>query len=413
MFTRPIQKILCLLAFAVLLVGCGEKSASTNGATKNSPAPKPVISNADWPMFRGDAALSGVAPGELAVPLKLLWSFKTGGPVNSSAVVADGRVFTGSGDNNVYALDLKSGTKLWAFKTGGPVEAPPLALNGRVFVGSQDGNLYALDAATGAQIWKHATGEKIIGSANWFVTPLSRPSDTLSPSDGERAGVRGSLQTNILVGSYDYMLHCVDAATGRSNWVYETGNYINGTPAIAEGRTVFGGCDAVLHIVSVADGKKLGDVPAGAYVAASVALAGESAFYGHYENEFQCVNLRTGTKTWTFHDRNFAYFSSPAITTNRVFFGGRDKLLHCVNRTDGKPLWQFATRGKVDSSPVVCGDKVIVGSDDGRIYVVSLNDGKELWSYEIGQPVGSSPAIAVGKIIVGSDDGSVYCFGEK
>ena len=169
----------------------------------------------------------------------------------------------------------------------------------------------------------------------------------------------------------------------------------------------------MLNIVAVADGRKLGEVPAGAYVAASVALAGESAFYGHYENEFQCANLRTGAKTWTFHDRNFPYFSSPAITTNRVIFGGRDKLLHCVNRVDGRPVWQFATRGKVDSSPVVCGDKVVAGSDDGRVYVVSLNAGKELWSYEIGQPVGSSPAVAGGKVIVGSDDGGVYCFGEK
>jgi len=109
-------------------------------------------------------------------------------------------VFVGSGDSQVYALDLKSGTKLWSFKTGGPVEAPPLALNGRIFVGSQDGNLYALDATTGTQVWMHATGEKIIGSANWFVA---------------------NRITNLLVGSYDFSLHCVEAATGKSNWVYE------------------------------------------------------------------------------------------------------------------------------------------------------------------------------------------------
>jgi len=392
MTNPPFQKSFCLLALVLPLAGCGKKVATEDSA--KPPAPPPVVkSDADWPMFRGDSALTGIAHGELATPLKLLWSFKTGGPVNSSAVVAEGKVFVGSGDNQVYALDLKSGAQIWAFKTGGPVEAPPLALNGRIVVGSDDGNLYALDAKTGTQIWKYATGDKIIGSANWFT-----------PQPGK---------TNLLVGSYDFSLYCLDEATGQSNWVYETGNYINGTPAIAEGHTVFGGCDAVLHIVSVTNGTKVGEVPAGAYVAASVALSGGSAFYGHYENEFQCVNLNIGAKTWTFHDRNFPYFSSPAITTNRVVFGGRDKLLHCVNRSDGKAVWQFATRGKVDSSPVVVGDKVVVGSDDGRIYIVSLKDGNELWSYEVGQPVGSSPAIADGRIIIGSDDGSVYCFGEK
>src|SRR5260221_8814764 len=73
MFSRPIQKTLCLLACALPLVSCGEKAAPADAAAKNSPAPMPVKSNADWPMFRGDAALTGVAPGELATPLKLLW----------------------------------------------------------------------------------------------------------------------------------------------------------------------------------------------------------------------------------------------------------------------------------------------------------------------------------------------------
>jgi len=156
-------------------------------------------------------------------------------------------------------------------------------------------------------VWEYKTGDKILASANWFAHDA---------------------KTNLLLGSYDYFLHCVDAATGRSNWVYETGNYINGTPAVSGGKTVFGGCDAVLHLVSADHGKKLGEIPAGAYVAASVAMADEFAFYGHYENEFQCVNLRTGEKVWAFQERGFPYFSSAAITADRVLFGGRDKRLH-------------------------------------------------------------------------------------
>jgi outer membrane protein assembly factor BamB len=123
--------------------------------------------------------------------------------------------------------------------------------------------------------------------------------------------------------------------------------------------------------------------------------------------------LNAGKKAWTFHDRNFPYFASPAVAKDRVVFGGRDKLVHCVKREDGTPLWSFATRGKVDSSPVICGDKVVTGSDDGRVYIISLDKGKELWSYEIGRPVGSSAAVVDGKIVIGADDGSVYCFGEK
>jgi len=139
-------------------------------------------------------------------------------------------------------------------------------------------------------------------------------------------------------------------------------------------------------------------------------LADGHAYFGHYENAFLDVNLNEGKVAWTYKDRAFPYFSSPAVAGDRVVFGGRDKRLHCVKRKTGELVWTFATRGKVDSSPVIAGSRVVVGSDDGRLYVVNLEDGKEVWNYEIGQPVGSSPAVVRGRIVVGADDGSVYCF---
>ena len=89
-----------------------------------------------WPMFRGGPALLGVARSSLPDGLKLLWTFKTAGPVKSSAAIVDNRVFIGSTDSNIYALTLDGGKKLWAFTTGGPVESSTLILDGRVFVGS-------------------------------------------------------------------------------------------------------------------------------------------------------------------------------------------------------------------------------------------------------------------------------------
>jgi len=216
-----------------------------------------------------------------------------------------------------------------------------------------------------------------------------------------------------LSGSYDFKLYCLDAATGKSNWVYESSNYINGSPAAANGQTIFGGCDALIHVISLAEGKQVKEVEAGAYMIGSAALVDNRAYVGHYDNAFVCIDLSATNIVWTYRDRAFPYYSSPAVTKDRVIFGGRDKRLHCVKRENGELAWAFATRGKVDSSPVVCGGKVVVGSDDGWLYLVSLADGKEIWSHELGQPIGSSPAVVDGKIVIGCDDGNVYCFGPK
>src|SRR6266513_1904054 len=93
---------------------------------------------AGWPMFRGGPALLGLAGGSLPDKLELLWTFKTGGPVKSSAAIEQDRVFIGSQDGNLHALDFATGKQFWIFKTGGPVESSPLFLDGKVFAGSSD-----------------------------------------------------------------------------------------------------------------------------------------------------------------------------------------------------------------------------------------------------------------------------------
>lgn len=378
--------------------------------------PRPGVAG-DWPLFRGDSELRGVADTSLPDKPALSWKFKTGDAVKSAPVIVSNVVYIGSGDSNVYALNFSDGRKVWSFPTDGPVDAPPMALENTIYVGSLDGFLYALDAGKGTLRWKYKTDDKILGSANYWKQPY------------------GPVQ--IIAGSYDYRLHSIDAVTGKSNWVYETGNYINGTPAIFGGRTVFGGCDGFLHVISLANGKQVAEIDAGAYVAASAALADGRAYFGNYGNEFLCVDFSTstegGTETpkptasqeapsqaggqsnlvWRFKEKEFPFFSSAAVTKDQVVFGGRDKRLHCLNRATGEEIWSFATQGKVDSSPVVAGEKIVVGSHDGRVYVVSLKDGKELWSYEIGEPIESSPGVADSKFVIGSDDGYVYCFGTK
>src|SRR5258708_28020983 len=106
-------------------------------------------------MFRGGPALLGVASGNLPGKLNLVWSFKTGGPVKSSAAIEQGRVFIGSHDGNVYALDFAGGKKLWSFQTGGSVESSPLVLHRKVILRSSDALLYSLDGATGTTIGKY------------------------------------------------------------------------------------------------------------------------------------------------------------------------------------------------------------------------------------------------------------------
>ena len=53
------------------------------------------------------------------------WRFATRSAVRSTPAVTATRVFVGSGDSTLYALDRASGTLIWKFDAGGPVHASP------------------------------------------------------------------------------------------------------------------------------------------------------------------------------------------------------------------------------------------------------------------------------------------------
>ena len=110
--------------------------------------------------------------------------------------------------------------------------------------------------------------------------------------------------------------------------------------------------------------------------------------------------------------RNFPFFSSAAVTADRVVLGGRDKLVHCLERSTGKELWTFTTRARVESSPAVTGNRVYIGSNDGLLYGLDLASGKKIWDFTAGAPLSASPAIGRGVMVIGSQDGILYCFGD-
>ena len=122
-------------------------------------------------MFRGNPGLTGVSPAKLPASPKLLWTYKTGGPVKSSPAIVNGKLYVGSDDKLLHCVDIKKGQKLWTFPTEEEIESSPLVLDGIVYFGSTDAGLYAVNAETGKQVWVSKTGDKILGAPNWVMSP--------------------------------------------------------------------------------------------------------------------------------------------------------------------------------------------------------------------------------------------------
>ena len=73
------------------------------------------------------------------------------------------RVFVGSSDRGLYALNAVDLSTLWRFETAGGVQSAPLyvAADDSVIFGSNDGAIYKLRAASGKMVWRFASAAEV------------------------------------------------------------------------------------------------------------------------------------------------------------------------------------------------------------------------------------------------------------
>lgn len=335
--------------------------------------------------------LTGVTPHTLPLRVELKWSFATEGEIKSSPAVKGNRVVVGSTDGFVYCLDLQ-GRLIWKYETDNAIEATALIHNNTVYIGNLTGMFYALDLKSGDLLWTYEARNQISGRASWW-------------SDGNRK--------YILVGSYDFYLHCIDAQTGRGVWKYESDNYLHSAVAVIDNIAVFGGCDGFLHVVDISRGTAVRTIELASYIAGSAALDNGSAYIGDYDGTFSRVDYNTGRILWQFKvpERELPFLASPSVAGNRIVIGNRDRNVYCLNKTNGEIIWKRNTGSRVDASTVADTKNVLVANRRGDLMLLSFVNGFVIWNYELGTPIINTPAVADNLIIVGGHDGNIYALG--
>lgn len=172
--------------------------------------------------------------------------------INSSPAVADGVVFIGSGDHNLYALNATDGKQLWVYQTDLWVESSPTVANGIVYVPSNDQNLYALNATNGHKVWSYndilctVYDGASVPLANGAVYVLSGSNGAIKALNAETGVLLWSSSTTdcepfpIVVGDVLYIgginnLFAFNATDGSWLWNSNQTGEILSSPAYANG----------------------------------------------------------------------------------------------------------------------------------------------------------------------------------
>jgi outer membrane protein assembly factor BamB len=272
----------------------------------------------------------------------------------SSPVVAQGAVFFGGGDGNLYALDAASGELKWKFKTGDVVHSSPAYADGVLYFGSWDSFFYAVDAATGKEKWRFHGGE-----------------DALIHNQVGFQSSAAVVDGVVYVGCRDSNLYALEATTGKEKWRFNNEmSWVISSPAVVQGKVIFGTSDSSLyHVVDSATGKSILKQQDKAYMFSSPSVAGDVALIGVLNGTLEARDLKSGEVLWEFQTEASKQNKHWVLTAERKF--NSPMLYHSSWReaptvaTDR----QFSI-GAIFSTPLAANGVVYFGSTDGSLYAI-------------------------------------------
>ena len=151
--------------------------------------------------------------------LKPAWVFKTEivESMETTPIVVNGTMYVTTAFNHVYALNAETGEQLWHYKHNmGPITTYCCGPNNRgvfpygdkVYMGTLDAKLIALNAKTGTLAWEVQIADPELGYSE-TMAPVVVDGKVLIGTNGGEYGIRG------FVKAYD-------AETGKLVWNFDT-----------------------------------------------------------------------------------------------------------------------------------------------------------------------------------------------
>jgi quinohemoprotein ethanol dehydrogenase len=272
-----------------------------------------------------------------------------GGKYSAEAtpLVKDGIMYVVTGDDDVFALDAKTGQILWERKSGIDQKITTVCcgwLNrglamgeGLLFLGQLDTNVVALDSKTGKEVWKTPI-EKWQNGYVVTSAPLYYDGIVYSGIAGGEFGTRGRLTA-------------LDAKTGKILWRAYTlpapgeigsNTWPNGIQAQRGGATIWNtpALDPELGLIYFATGNCGPDYN-------GAVRAGDNLFCA----SIMALKAKTGEYVWHFQEVHHDIWdydaASPVVLFDTVIDGqprkalaeaGKTGWVYILDRTNGKPL---------------------------------------------------------------------------
>ncbi len=310
------------------------------------------------------------------------WTFETGRAIKARPAVIDDALFVVSDSGELFKLDKRTGVERWRARidTGGPARiavtdsqtrwdryaSSVVADAERVYVGSRDGHLYALDRASGRGIWKAASKDLVtstptlLGDLVVFAS-FDGSVQALRAEDGTREWLYESSQPisgdlvadgdRIFAGSRTYDLLALDARTGAERWRhYYWFSWVESPPVVRDGVVYTGSSDATaVYAIDASTGERRWKTSVPGYAWARTAMdecmvvagtVGQGPHPGRREGALVAIDRDSGKILWLHLEppsqatvdkkEEWGFASSPVIADDIAYAADLNGVLHAI-----------------------------------------------------------------------------------
>lgn len=281
--------------------------------------------------------------------------------LSGGVTVSGGKVYIGTEQAQVYALNASDGSVAWKTGVVGEALSRPVVSDGLVLIHTSNGQLQALKEADGAVKW----------TVNLDMPSLSLRGES-APTTAFGAAIvggdNGRVSAVLMQQGQLIWQQRISQANGPTE--IDRLSDVDTTPVVVNGVVYALAYNGNMTALDLRSGQIMWKRDLGSV--SDFVIDGNRIYIIDQNDRVLALSTDGGVTLWTQSDLLHRNLTSPALYNGYIVTGDSEGYLHWINVEDGR----FVAQQKVDSSgfltePVVAGGKLLIQAKDGTLYALT------------------------------------------
>ena len=205
--------------------------------------------------------------------------------------------------------------------------------------------------------------------------------------------------SNLFIGDDVGVMYSLNLKDGTTNWTFDTGMRIVGSPAVSDGVVVFGSANYNIYGLDTKTGKELWHLTTNQAVMGATTIHDGVAYIGGGDGRMFAIDIHTGEVQWAFSELKNYVLTRPLVYNDKLYFGTWDTHFYALNLADGSLVWKWnngRSNPKLSPAsvwPVAANGRIFITAPDRYFTCLDAETGEQIWrtnEYKVRETVGLS-----------------------